>query len=185
MADALFYTPAKIKQDTILSKNIDDKYLTEVILLCQDIYIQKKLGSTFYNELKDDVIASTLTGVNKTLVDDYVRPALKWWVVSETIYTTSYPVTNKGMVRRDGEASSPADKRDVDQQSSKYQDWAEFYTQRLIDYLCENESDYPNYQNAGSGSDVIQPDKDNYATSLYLGGSRKTYTSLKDKYGDT
>jgi hypothetical protein len=185
MADALFYTPAKVKQDTILSKNIDDKYLTEVILLCQDIYIQPKLGSTFYNELKTDVIGSSLSGVNKTLMDDYIRPALKWRIVAEVAYTTSYPITNKGMVRRDGEASTAADKRDVDQQSSKYEDWAEFYTQRLIDYLCENETDYPNYQNAGSGADVIQPDRNNYDTSLFLGGTPKKYTSLKEKYGDT
>ena len=185
MADALIYTAAKIKQDTIISKNIDDQYLTVVILLCQDIYIQPKLGSTFYNELKTDIIGASLTGVNKTLVDDYIRPALKWYVVSETIYTTSYPVTNKGLVRRDGEASTSADKRDVDQQSSKYQDWAEFYVQRLIDYLCENDSSYPNYQNAGSGADVMQPDRNNYSTSLFLGGESKTYDRLKDKYGDT
>jgi len=185
MADALFYTPSQIKADTTLSKNIDDKYITETILWCQDIYIHPKLGTTFYNELKTDVIGSSLTGVNKTLMDNYIRPALKWYVVSEIIYEVSYPTTNKGMVRRDGEASTPADKRDVDQQSSRYKDRAEWYIQRMIHYLCEYETNYPNYQNPESGSDILQPDKNNYTTSLFLGNVRRGFESLKNKYEDT
>ena len=185
MADALFYTPAQVKEKTPLSKNIDDNYLTQVILLCQDLYIEPILGTTLYEEIKTAVIGSTLAGVNKTLVDDYIRPALKWYVASEAVDEVSSPVTNKGVVKRDGEASTAADKRVVDQKASKYLDWAESYADTLVKYLCENDSDYPSYQNPDNGLHIKRPRKDSYTTSLFLGRVRKGYDSLKDKYGDS
>lgn len=183
MADALFYSPTQIKEDTPLSKNVDDKYLTETILYCQDIYIQKKIGSTLYDELKSDVNASTLTGVNKTLMDNYIRKALKWYVMAETVYEVSFPVTNKGVVSRDGEASTAADRRAIDLVYERYKNKAEHYTQRLINFLCENDTDYPSYTDPGSGADVIHPDKDMaFSSTLYLGGTKKRYKRLRDKY---
>ena len=182
MATALFYTPTQIKEDTTVSKNVDEKYLIETILYCQDMYIHPKLGTTFYDELKADIVASTLTGVNKTLMDNYIRPALKWFVVAEAVYETSYKIANKGLVRNDGEHSDAADARALNVVYERYKDKGEWYTQRLIDYLCENETDYPNYQNPGSGTDVIQPERESYTSSIYLGRRGRGYSSLEEKY---
>lgn len=178
----LFYSPTQIKEDTTLSRNVDDKYLTETILYCQDVYIQPKLGSTYYNELKGYVDASTLAGVHKTLMDDYVRPALKYYVLAEALYVVSFPITNKGVVSRDGEHSGAANKGTIDLLKNEHLNRAQWYTQRLVDYLCENESSYTNYQNPGSGSDVIQPERGTgFGGGLFLGGTRG-FDSLEDKY---
>ena len=67
--------------------------------------------------------------------------------------------------------------------SQKYRDKAEWYTERLVRFLCENASDYPAYQSPDSGLDVIRPEKDVYSTGIFL-GNRYRSRSLQDKYRD-
>jgi len=174
MADALFYTPTQIKADTTVSKNVDDQYLNEAILAMQDINIHPKLGTTLYDELKAEVIADTLAGVNKTLMDSYIRPALKWYVRAEVQYEVAYKVMNKGVVSQDGEHSNPVSRRDIDILAERDINKAEWYINQMINYLCENSSSYPSYENPDSGVDVIQPDTNSFTTSLYLGGRNGT-----------
>lgn len=180
----LFYSPTQIKEDTTLSSNVDERYLTETILYCQDVYIQKLLGTTYFNELKGYIDAGTMAGAHKTLMDDYIRPCLKYYTLAEVLYVVSFPITNKGVVRRDGDHSTNADKGHVDLLKNEHINRAEWYAQRLIDYLCENDTNYPNYRNPGTGVDVIQPERGSgFSAGLFLGRSTG-YNSLEEKYED-
>jgi hypothetical protein len=62
MANVLFISETFLKDNTLLHENIDFKYLRPVVLMCQDIHIQHKIGTTLYNELKTQITNSTLTG---------------------------------------------------------------------------------------------------------------------------
>jgi hypothetical protein len=48
----------------------------------------------------------------------------------------------------------------------RYNEKANYYAERLRDYLCENNTLFPEYNNPGSGLDTIQPNK---AQSLFGG----------------
>ena len=50
-----------------------------------------------------------------------------------------------------------------------YKTRAEFYKQRMIKYLKEYSTLYPEYLNPGSGIDAIHPENDAYTTSIWLG----------------
>jgi hypothetical protein len=50
-----------------------------------------------------------------------------------------------------------------------YKNKGEWYAQRLINYLRENELDYDEYRNWRNGLDVINPSLMSYSTSIYLG----------------
>ena len=52
--------------------------------------------------------------------------------------------------------------------ANRYRTRAEFYKQRLIKYLRQNNTLYPEYLNFTSGIDTIVPDLEGYTTSLYL-----------------
>jgi hypothetical protein len=55
MANVLFISETFLKDNTLLHENIDFKYLRPVVLMCQDIHIQHKIGTTLYDELKTQI----------------------------------------------------------------------------------------------------------------------------------
>jgi hypothetical protein len=90
MANVLFISETFLKDNTLLHENIDFKYLRPVVLMCQDIHIQHKIGTTLYNELKTQITNSTLTAANLTLLEDYIQPSLLHWVQAEAPTAISY-----------------------------------------------------------------------------------------------
>lgn len=179
----LFISVSKVKEDTLVSENVDAKYIGSVIEYVQDKEVETVLGSTLFDEIETAILAGTLTGVNKTLVDDHVTPMLKHYVAAEVVETTHYKITNKGTQIQDSEQSSPAFRGDLNRYAEKFRNMAEMYKQRLINYLCENSSSYPSYENPDSGVDVIHPKRDAFKSELFLGNTTR-WTSLQDKYRD-
>ena len=145
--------------------------------------MQKVIGSTLYDKLQADIQASSLAGVYKTLVDDYIQVCLKHYVTAECLAMAHYKITNKGLQIQDSEQSSPASTSGVNFLVEKETNKADWYRQRLIDYLCENSSSYPEYENPDDGVDVIHPSNNNFRTSIYL-GTNKSPESLREKYRD-
>ena len=181
MANVLFLSETFLKDNTLLHENIDFKYLRPVLLMCQDIHIQHKIGTTLYDELKTQITGSTLTTANQTLLEDYIQPALLYWVQAEAPTAISYKFLNKGLHQQSSENSSNASLDEINFISKRYKDKAEWYTERLVSFLLENESDYPAYANPNSGLDTIQPDTRSYTTGLFLGRTKKV-RSLEEKY---
>jgi len=176
MASVLFISETFLKDNTQVSKNVDVKYIREAILWSQDSDIQPILGSTLYDVFKTqlaiDDTGATLGAAYKTLLDDYIQVCLKHYVVAECTPMAHYKITNKGLQIQDSEQSQPASKTNVDFLVEKETNKAEWYRQRLIDYLCENSSDFAEYTNPGSGASVIHPTSENYTTTFYLGNGR-------------
>jgi hypothetical protein len=183
MANVLFISETFLKQNTQVSDNVDVKYIREAILWTQDSEIQTVLGSTLYNKIKDDIEASNLAGVYETLVQDYIQVCLKHYVTAECLPMAHYKITNKGLQIQDSEQSSPASTSSVNFLVEKEKNKAEWYKQRLINYLCENSSSYPEYENPDDGVDVIHPSRNNFSTTIFLGGSQSAQ-SLREKYRD-
>ena len=151
--------------------------------MCQDIYVQPKLGTTLFDELKSQIIANTLTTANQTLLDDYIQPCLRYWIESEAPTAISYKFLNKGLMQQSSENASTSSLDEINFISQKYRDKAEWYTERMIRFLCENSSDYAAYASPGSGLDVMQPETEVYSTGIFL-GNRYRSRSLQNKYRD-
>jgi hypothetical protein len=181
MANVLFISESFVKDNTLLHENIDFKFIRPVIILCQDIHLQPKLGTTLYNEIKIQIIGNSLTTANQTLLDDYIQPMLLYWIQAEAPSAISYKFLNKGLMQQNSENSVTASLDEINFISHKYKDRAEWYTERLVSFLLENDNDYPAYRNPEDGLDVIQPDTRTYTSGMFLGG-RPKFISLEDKY---
>lgn len=179
----LYISVAKVKEDTLVSDNVDVKYIRSVIEYVQDKELEPVLGSTLFDEIEAEIIAQSLSAVNQTLVQDHIWNMMKHYVAAEVAETSHYKITNKGTQIQDSEQSTPASRSDLHRYAEKFRNMGDMYKQRLINFLCENESDYPSYQNTGTGIDVIQPQRDSFSTELYL-GTPKRWSSLQDKYRD-
>jgi hypothetical protein len=103
------------------------------------------------------------------------------WVQAEAPTAISYKFLNKGLHQQSSENSSNASLDEINFISKRYKDKAEWYTERLVTFLLENESNYPAYANPDDGLDIIQPDTRTYTTGMFL-GRRPKFISLEDKY---
>jgi hypothetical protein len=167
--NTLFISVQSIKDRTGLHANVDEKLVLPEIKTAQDMYILPALGSALYNELQTAVDSATYTQLQTTLLDDYIVDALIYFVMSELPQGLSFQFYNKGLLRKTGENQESPSMQDMIDVANRYKARAEFYKQRLIKYLKQNNSLYPNYLNFGSGIDSIKPDNEGYTVSMYLG----------------
>jgi hypothetical protein len=167
----LFISVDTIKDRTGLHFNVDPKLVFPDILFAQDAYILPVLGTALYNKLQDGIECKDLTCDEETLLDEYITPCLVYQVMAELPMALSFQFYNKGVVRKSGDGQTEPSASELTDVANRYQARAEFYRQRLMKYLKEQSSQnkFPEYNNPGTGVDVIVPDSETYTTQVWLG----------------
>jgi hypothetical protein len=178
-ANVLFIDETTLKSRTGISEAIEGKQLKPQIKLAQDMYVQTALGSTLYLRLQSGVEASNLSVNEKLLLNSYVTDCLVWYTMSLLPMALGYQVFSKGFLQKTSEESQAPSRADLELLESRYKSTAEFYKQRLINYLRENFSLYSAYYNTGSGYDVIFPELKAYTCPIYLGNDQPGYGNTR------
>jgi hypothetical protein len=164
MATALFIKRADLVKNTALSGNVDTDKFIQFIKLAQEIHVQNYLGTDLYNKISSDIIASSLTGDYLTLVNDYIQPMLIHFAMAEYLPFAAYTIANGGVYKHNSENATQPLKEEIDSLIAKERDYAEYYTNRFIEYMSYNASSkFPEYYS--NNNEDIYPDKD----SLYQG----------------
>ena len=162
MAVALFITEQFIKDNTIIDGNVDDKYITTTIADSQKIHILPLLGTALYNEINDQVVAGSVTSLNQTLLNNYIQDALKYWVLVEGMDVFQFKVTNKGIMTKSSDNSQPVAEVDVIRLMDRNRDKAEYFSQRVTNYLIANYVSYPLFVAPGSTYDTVVPKRNSF-----------------------
>lgn len=181
MARALIIDETFIKENSTLDENIDMKLINPTIWYCQKEYIEPALGTALYNDICAEIISDAdLSGVTDylTLVDDYIADALLYWVLHESQVPLTYKFRNKSVSKNTDPNSQPVDFEQHKYLRDYYKNKAVMFTQRLKDYLCENEELFPLY-GTENGVDEIYPKDIAPQVAVYLGGK----LPKRDKYG--
>lgn len=167
----IFVGETYIKDSTFIDENVDVKLLRNVIWDSQEINIRGILGTALYNELKTQITSQTKTALNNTLLEDYIAPALKYWVLHDGALIFTYKIMNKNIVRRTSENTESVQATELHEIMDWFKNRAQYYSERITKYLLENESSYPLYSDAGDGVDTEHPRYNNYTQGLFLGDS--------------
>ena len=163
----LFISATRLKKDTALGGSVDDNLIMPYILLAQDMNILPVLGTDLYEALKTKINGGTLTGDYKTLMETYIQPALVQFSFSQLApYLRLRFVNNAVVVMGATEQSSSATYDDIKPLMDTATDAAEFYRQRLIDYLRNNSSSFTEYT-SNTGAD-LDPTTRNYYAGINL-----------------
>lgn len=182
---ALFITPGYIKETTAIDGNVDEKYIKVLAYDCQIKYILPILGTGLYDEIAGQITAGTLTpstvSNNSTLLKSYIQPALKYWIMYEGMDVFNYKITNKAIMTKNSDNSNPVEQVDVIRLMDKARDNAEFFSQKLTNYLVANTTTFPLFLNPGSAYDTVHPNKNNYTTGWNLDNVENTYGLDIDK----
>jgi len=169
MATVYFIDITKLEESSPINGNVDATILKPIIYTAQDMYIQPIIGSGIYNELKTQIINNTLTVANTTLLNDYIKPCLTWYVMYDSPIAMTYKYMNKAVMKRTADnAETPAYDELIDV-ANKNLEKAQFYAKRLSEFLLANLSTYPLFANPGSAYDTIRPTTTTYNTGLFLG----------------
>lgn len=166
-----FISPTKIKQEAFVDENVDEKYLSDTILYCQELYTKEVIGTGLYDQIKSQIEGGTLSSNNTTLLNSYLQPALKWWVIYEVMDMLYVKLTNKGVLIKKSDNSETVSSDYIIRLKDKFRNLAERWDQKTRLYLIENSSTFTLFNNPGTGADIIHPKNMVYDTGWYLGGT--------------
>lgn len=176
---AFFISEEKLKQNSLINENVDDKIIRPLLIMVQDMYIQPAIGSGLYNELINQIDNSTLTAANITLITDYIQSSVIWWIMAEAPMSITYKFRNKGVQTQNSDNSSPASIEDLISVADNYKYKAEWYTKRLSNFLYANSTTYPLFLNAGNAYDTIHSNNQIYQSGMMLDEDGIKMTSLE------
>lgn len=165
MASILFIGEQYLKDKTVLSNNIDIELITPNIEYSQDSHIQPILGSKFYNSLQLSYSAQTLNSYETELVA-LIKPALAYRSAEASLPFINLQIRNKGINKMNSENAVQADLSDMKYLRETLQSRAEFYENRIQDYLLKNGNEFADYINPDS---PIAPDnRSAFSCDLYI-----------------
>ena len=177
----LYIRSTRIKKDTALGGSVDDNLIMPYILLAQDMYILPILGTDLDNKLKSDIQGGSLTGAYKTLVEDYLQKALVQFAFAELLpFLRLRMVNNAAVVMGATDQSSSASYDELRPLMDRAKDAAEFYRQRMIDYLTDKGSSaFPEYA-SNSDAGELSPTTRNYYAGMNLDVNVPRQSRLKN-----
>jgi hypothetical protein len=168
-----FISAGTVKKYGVVENNVDDKLISQVIAMTQDLKLQQILGSDLYEEIAAQIDGGTLTALNTTLLVDYIRDFLINSVASEGVYIFSYRYSNKGIITQSGESQNPVSQRELELLEQRFARLADFYARKLSLYLLEKSTDYPLFMNGNTEYQDQQSSISKYGTGIFLGNARR------------
>lgn len=162
MTASVFITTKYIKDNSPILGYVNDDELRPFIQPTQDMNLERVLGTNLYVRLKEGVVNNNLNANEIYLIRTYIQPALMYWVMYQYILWSNYKLTNKAVSKQNSDNSNPSDMSEVNYLKSNLSDWAEYYSQRITNYLRDNFALFPQYYEGVSGWSELAPDYSNY-----------------------
>ncbi|UII79998.1 hypothetical protein [Flagellimonas sp. CMM7] len=186
MATILLIKPVDLVKGSPLGGNIDIDSYVSVIKESQVFVIEPILGTKLYNKILTDFEGDSLAGLYLTIHEDYIKPILIHTVAAEYIMIASYNVANGGVFKHQPENGSAINKSEVDFLANKQRSKADVYIERLQRYLCDKNSDIPEYTSSQDNPYDQKPDKEvNTFGGWFLGNiSHGTTNAEQEIYRD-
>ena len=166
MSYVLFISEEKLKDSTALNLNIDNSILLPFVREAQKIHIETALGTDLTTYLKNEIIAGTLAGADKTLVDDYIGDCLPGYSVYMAIPYLRFKFENGNIYSKTSETGTALSTEEAQHLREEVLNTASYYRERLIDYVRNNTASFPAYS-TNTGADV-SPSIENYYSNMNL-----------------
>jgi hypothetical protein len=166
MSYVLFISEAKLKDSTAINLNVDVDLLLPYVRQAQKLYVETKLGTDLTDKLKAEITAGTLTGAYKTLVDDYIGDMLPHWAFYHAVPFLRFKIENGNIYSKTSETGTALSTEEAQHLREEVRNTAEYYTERMIDYVTNNTSSFPEFS-TNSGADV-KASSENYYNGMNL-----------------
>ena len=170
MSYVLLISEQKLKDSTAINLNVSTTLLLPYVLQAQTLYIEPKLGTQLYEHIKGLIQAGTIGNVGnaayKTLLDDYISFVLVNYSFYHAIPYLRFKIENGNIYSKTSETGTALTTEESQSLREEISNTAQYYTERLIEYIRNNISLFPEYS-TNSGADV-NPDKNAYYNGMNL-----------------
>jgi hypothetical protein len=170
MSYVLFISESKLKSSTAISLSVDNAILLPYVLQSQKLYVKTKLGSDLYEKLEALITAGTVNDAGNeayaTLLNDYIGSQLPNYALYHAIPFLRFKIENGNIYSKTSESGNSLTTEEAQHLREEVLNTAQYFTERMIDYICNNSSLFPEY-NTNSGSDV-QPSHSAYFNGLHI-----------------
>lgn len=150
MDNVLLVSEQRMKQWTALDNNVRIDMLTPSIMDAQNIYIQARLGSLFFNRLKAGVVANDLNADEAAFLKDYVGPTLMQYALYLVLPHLKYKMVEKGLLSGSSEETTQTTLDELKYMREAAMDTAQFYDTRMQEFLRDNPGMFPEYETPGT-----------------------------------
>ena len=152
--NVMLTSPQKVKESGELNLNVDDSVIGASIRTAQNVYLQDVIGEDLIEALQEKVwnkingasantIDSEENVAYKTLLDEYLSPALISKTISETALRISLKIRNMGVIQNSDTNVNRADIDDIKYLQSTEETLYNHYLNRMADFLCANKEAIP------------------------------------------
>lgn len=175
----------EIKSNTLISQNVDDSYIATTIMTAQEIYLSKIIGTALYHSLQT-LVYNQIKNVTPSIYDDehklynellqeLVKPLLKYRVSVDLLYNISFKIRNAGVIRNSDTNVSYAALDEIKYLEKQFLSYYDSYCDKISRYLSANRMSFQELsEKTPCYYDQAMLDKD-FANSggLFLGSSDK------------
>ena len=137
MNNILLISEKTIKENSLVSNNVDGKYIQNAIRTAQDISLQPIIGSKLFKRLCEGVAYDNLSELETDLISTYIQPILLNAVMSDLVLQLTYKFRNMGTVQTTDTNIILPSLKDLEYIRNDYSMKATFYMNRLL--LLEEE----------------------------------------------
>lgn len=166
---AVFCSESFLRAYTPISSNVDIDFIWPHLLSFQNLHIQDILGSKLYNTLQTKVYNATALNSYEQALLELCRMALVWGTVQQMLPFLAIQIRNKGVMENNAENATNTSLENLKYLRHEAQKLFEFYGQRIVDYLCDNGNQFPDYTNPDNP--IFPNPNSTYDSDLYLGPS--------------
>ena len=176
MAYVLFISEDKLKDSTAINMNVSVDLLLPFVKQAQKLYVETKLGTDLTQKLTDEIVAGTLAGAYKTLVDTYIGDMLPNFAFYHAIPFLRFKVENGNIYSKTSETGTALSTEEAQHLREEVKNTGEYYMERMIEYVTNNLASFPEYS-TNSGADV-SPDRNAYYAGMNLERPDKQGTKI-------
>lgn len=145
MNNILLISEKTIKENSLVSNNVDGKYIQNAIRTAQDISLQPIIGQKLFERLCEGVSEDNLTELETELISTYIQPVLLNAVMSDLVLQLTYKFRNLGAVQTTDTNIMIPSLTDLEYIRNDYSMKCTFYMNRLSDFLEANCAKFKQY----------------------------------------
>jgi hypothetical protein len=166
----LFIDDEYLRTYTPLGKSIDIDQIYPFVSEAQNIYTQDLLGTPLYNYLEWKLYSGLTFSTTYFLQQEIdliniASKALAYWTVYLALPHLAIQMRNIGLGRATADNVQVAAMQELKYIREEMQNLAEFWNQRVVNYICENSEYFPLYN---AKSDDMYPQTYQYDSDIYI-----------------
>lgn len=182
--DILLISPQELKEESLINQNVEEKVLNSIVMTAQEIYLCKIIGTPLYRKLQELVyngihgnepkISDTGYEVYNELLENYVKPYLKYSAMKAFLIENTYKMRNIGVTRMNDTNIMSNDLDTLKYLEKHYDVYRSEFEDRLSKFICANKENLPEvtaevlpYLEKPQMGETFAP-----TSGLWLGGSK-------------